>query len=311
MLTEDIIIFSKDRANRPIDKFGNNKKYIDTQHVYDEKCPFCRGNEKLTPNHTFKIENEDGWCVKSTLNKYPIIDKSSSDIYGVHEVMIETYRHNGSFYNMDKIEFENMLKMYRNRYSELIKDENIEYVALFKNYLNQAGASLIHPHTQITSLPFIPPEVKNKLRIAKEYFKKNNKCLYTQLIKNEIKENKRVLYNGKNFLVIIPYATRFSGEVRIIFKEKIKFENINDEMIQELGYILSNTLKKLEEYRGRVPFNMYMHTYPKNIDSLDYFNMHIHIVPRIFNLGGFELSTGIYSTSLIPEEYAKRMKFDR
>ena len=48
--------------------------------------------------------------------------------------MIDTYRHNGSFYNMTEEEFYNMLLMYKDRYSNLIKNKKVQYVSIFKNY---------------------------------------------------------------------------------------------------------------------------------------------------------------------------------
>ena len=309
-MTNDIVIFAKDRINRPKDKFSNKTQDILQESEYDKNCPFCRGNEQLTPKHTYKVEDANGWITKSTLNKFPIIDTVSKDIYGLHEVMIDTYRHDGNFYNMTKDEFIELIKMYKNRYQEFVKDENIEYVSIFKNYLNRAGASLIHPHSQIISLPFIPPDIDKEVSIARDYYDKNKECMYTKLIEKEIEYKERVVYNGEKIIAIVPYATRYSGEVRIIMKEKIKFENISQKHIEEISDLLLKLFKKIEITRGKVPFNLYIHNYPKDIESLEYYNVHFHIVPRVFNLGGFELSTGIYSTSLIPEEYAQKLKVD-
>ena len=135
-INNDIVIFAKDRAKRPMDKVisENEEEIIDE---YNKDCPFCRGNEHYTPESRFKIEDENGWTVRSTDNKFPIVDKFQENIYGSHEVMIDTYRHNGNFYNMNEDEFYNMLLMYRDRYSNLIKDEKVQYVSIFKNYLRK------------------------------------------------------------------------------------------------------------------------------------------------------------------------------
>ncbi len=307
-INNDIVILAMDRAKRPMDKI-NSIEESEIHDMYDKNCPFCRGNEKYTPEDTFKIESSTGWIVRSTKNKFPIVDESAEDICGNHEVLIDTYRHNGNFYNMNQIEYENMLIMYIDRYREFIEDENTEYVSIFKNFMRKAGASLSHPHSQIISLPLIPPDLENELEIGKKYYLENNRCLYMDLIKEEIENKDRVIHNGENFLVIVPYATRYSGEVRILFKKKIRFESINDECIKELAFILDKLFDKLEMKRGISPFNLYIHNYPKNIDSMEYFNVHIHIIPRQFNFGGFELSTGMYVTSLSPEEFAKSLRF--
>ena len=75
---------------------------------------------------------------------------------------------------------------------------------------------------------------------------------------------------------------------------------------------MSKLFRKLYSEYGNCPFNLYLHTHPVN-EKNDYknkYNVHIHIVPRKFNFGGFELSTGVYISSESSEDIAKRLKFD-
>lgn len=307
IMNKDMIIFAEDRLKRPIDKCdeGMNKNF---KQGYKNTCPFCLGNEDICDKETFRIDSKDGWLVKSIYNKYPIIDNKSDKVYGLHEVMIDTNRHNGNFYNMTEREFENLITMYKHRSYELKNKDNVEYVSIFKNYLRQAGASLDHPHSQIITLPFVPPEIKNELLVAEEYFKINKRCMYENLIKEEINLDERMIYNGEKFIVIIPAATKYTGEIRIIFKDKISFEDISDSSINELAQLLEKLFKKIYEVEGNIPFNILIHTYPKNYDCNKFFNSHIHIIPRKYSFGGFELGTGLYVSSRKPEEIANKLK---
>ncbi|MGL4914637.1 MAG: galactose-1-phosphate uridylyltransferase [Romboutsia sp.] len=307
-MNNDIVIVAKNRSKRPMDKIKNQSEE-ETKVEYDKDCPFCRGNENDTTEERFIIEDKEGWLVKSVDNKFPIVDDLPGEIYGLHEVMIDTYRHNGNFYNMNEKEFENLIKMYKNRYTDLICDEKIEYVSIFKNFLRKSGASLMHPHSQIISLSMIPPDIKNEINISKEYYNINKRCLYEDTIKNEIKYGKRIIHNDNYFLVIVPYATKYSGEVRIIFKEKIKFEEMSNTHIKQLSKIFKNLFKRLYEVNGYNPFNLCIHTHPSKIDNNVNFNVHIHIIPRKYSFGGFELSTGIYVSSINPEDLAQKLKF--
>lgn len=306
-MNKDIIIFAEDRLKRPIDKCD---KYTNKniEQGYKDTCPFCLGNEDICDKETFRIESENGWLVKSIHNKYPIIDNKSDDVYGLHEVMVDTSRHDGNFYNMTEREFINLIMMYKNRSYELKNKKNVEYVSIFKNYLREAGASLDHPHSQIITLPFIPPEIKNELSIAEEYFKINNKCLYDDIIKQEINLNERVIYNGEKFIAIVPFATKYTGEIRIIFKDKIAFDEISQCSINELAKLFEQLFKKIYQIEGNMPFNILVHTYPTNIDCKKIFNSHIHIIPRKYSFGGFELGTGVYVSSRKPEEIANKLK---
>ncbi|WP_296644880.1 galactose-1-phosphate uridylyltransferase [Romboutsia sp. 13368] len=306
-INNDIVIFAKDRAKRPMDKM-NEENEEKNKNEYNQKCPFCRGNEINSPDLKFKIEDENDWVVRSVNNKYPIVDKFQDNIYGNHEVMIDTYRHNGSFYNMSEDEFYNMFLMYRNRYSDFIKDEKIKYVTIFKNYLRKAGASLNHPHSQIISISIIPPDIEKEVNISRKYYKDNNRHLYDDIIKNEIEEKKRVVNNSENFLTLVPKSTKYTGEIRIIFKKNIRFEDIENNEIRELSKIFKNLFSNIYKVNGDLPFNIFIHTHPKNSES-EYLNVHIHIIPRKNSFGGFELSTGIYVSSIEPEHIAKKIKF--
>lgn len=159
-ITNDVVIFATDRLKRPLDTADIPNEDEETNE-YDEECPFCKGNEAHATDALFEIESEEGWLVKSVYNKFPIIDDMARDVYGVHEVMIESDKHNRSFYNMSQKEFEDVFFMYRNRFRDLSKDDKVEYVSIFKNFLRKAGASLMHPHAQILSMSFIPPEITN------------------------------------------------------------------------------------------------------------------------------------------------------
>ena len=307
-MNNDIVIVAKNRSKRPMDKIKNQSEE-EIQVQYDKNCPFCRGNESYTTEERFKIEDEKGWLVKSVDNKFPIVDELPGEIYGLHEVMIDTYRHDGNFYNMSTKEFENLIKMYKDRYSNLICDEKIEYVSIFKNFLRKSGASLIHPHSQIISLSMIPPEIENEINISKAYYKANKRCLYQDSIKKEIKYAKRIVHNGNYFLVMVPYATKYSGEVRIIFKQKIRFEEMSEKHVKKLANTFKKLFKKLYEVNGYNPFNLCIHTHPVKIEKETNFNVHIHIIPRKYSFGGFELGTGIYVSSTNPEELAQKLRF--
>ncbi|WP_297133516.1 galactose-1-phosphate uridylyltransferase [Terrisporobacter sp.] len=304
------VIIANDRRKRPMDK--NTTNDYEAFGEYSELCPFCRGNEELISEETFIMSKNNNWLVKSVKNKYPIIDQNSENkIKGTHEVIIDTYKHNSSFYNMEEGEFYNLLLTYKNRYINL-KDSDIKYICIFKNYMRKAGASLMHPHSQIISLPLIPPELEREYEVCSEFYKKMGINIYSNLIAEEINYGKRVIHSSESYLVYIPEISKYAGDTIIVFKDNIYFEDITNEKLKELSIILKKYFNKMYEEEGNCPFNIYIHTHPIN-EEKDYkhiFNVHIHIVPRKFNLGGFELSTGMYVSSVSAEELASKYRFD-
>ena len=311
-LNHSKVIIARGRQDRPMDKV---KKDINKEEneEYDKDCPFCRGNEENISQETDVINKNNQWVVKSVKNKYPIIDDNPlSEIKGEHDVIIDTYKHNGNFFNMNEEEFYYLLLMYKRRFNNFKEYKSVKYICLFKNHLRGAGASLMHPHSQILSLPFIPPDLIEEYKVCDEFYKKMGINMYKYIMQEEIKYKKRLIYNDKDFFVFVPQICRFSGDTVIILKENIYFYEIEDNKLKELSFILKRLFSKLYDEYGNFPFNLYIHSHPinENYDYKNIYNVHIHIVPRIFNFGGFELSTGMYVSSVKSEDIASKLKFD-
>lgn len=312
VLDNSQVIIAEERSNRPMDKISGDEN-ISHNKEYSKNCPFCRGNENYIEKEMDRIIENNKWVVKSVKNKYPIIDyHEDNKINGEHEVIIDTYKHNGNFFNMEEDEFYNLLLMYKKRFIDLSKDKDIKYICLFKNYLRQAGASLMHSHSQILSLPLIPPELKYEYELCGDFYEKMGINMYEHLIKEELNYKKRVIHNSERFLIFIPEVCKFSGDIIILFKENIYFNEIDEDSLKELSIIMKKLFRKIYKKDGDCPFNMYLHTHIVNEEN-DYkgkYRVHFHIVRRKFNFGGFELSTGIYISSAKSEDLAKELKFD-
>lgn len=308
-LTGDMVIYTSYRSKRPHDKLKSTNDFEDMHLEYNEWCPFCRGNETPEDNIKEKIDTPDGWIAKSVANKFPILDDSSDEIYGEHEVIIENFRHNASFFNMEEIEFYEFLKLYKSRYMDLESKDGVEYVGIFKNYKRGSGASLMHPHSQIVSMNIIPPEIEKEIFTAKKYNMEKNSNLYEDIVQNEEKLGDRVIHSGKYFLVYVPYASRYNGEVRIIEKDAKTISEWNDDIMKEAAYILKMLFRNIEKRDGDIPFNMLVHSIPKNIREDCQLRTHIHIVPRKYNFGGFELCTNLFVCGSDPKELAEEYRF--
>lgn len=308
-ITGDLVIYASYRNQRPHDMDNASEDFNGNGEEYNSECPFCRGNESKNDELKDSIELDGDWVSKSVANKFPIIDMSTEEIFGKHEVLVETFRHNGSFYNMNIEEFQFFFTLLIRRVDKLEKEKGIKYVNVFKNFLRNSGASLMHPHSQITSFNLIPPEIQKELQVAREHYKNNKSSLYDDIISAELKYQKRVVYNGEYFLVYVPYATRYNGEIRIIQKDDTEFGKLGISHIKEISYILKELFKNWKAYQGEIPFNMLIHTYPVDNKEKDVFRTHFHIVPRKYNFGGFELSTNLFVCGTDPNQLAEFLKF--
>ncbi|MDP6923254.1 MAG: galactose-1-phosphate uridylyltransferase [Candidatus Scalindua sp.] len=315
------VIVATERAARPTD-FETNPQIIKSSF-----CPFCEGNEDKTPPEILAyrdndtMPNSDGWRVRVVPNKFPALQaegeylKNEEGIYdmmngiGAHEVIIESPRHIQSLTSLDNGNVEEVLLCYRDRLVDLKSDKRFVYGLLFKNVGFSAGASLDHTHSQLIATPIVPPLVANEIANAKTFYQQKERCLFCDMIQQEIETDKRVIISTDNFIVFAPFASRFPFETWILPKKhESNFENLQGVEAKELAHVLKSVLAKLEATLDFPPYNYIIHSAPFNVTESEYFHWHIEIIPRLTNIAGFEWGTGFYINPTPPEEAAELLR---
>ncbi|MCX5716582.1 MAG: DUF4931 domain-containing protein, partial [Candidatus Omnitrophica bacterium] len=215
-------------------------------------CAFCPGNEKMTPpeitayGNVKRDKNTPGWTLRVVPNKFPAlqiegnIDKTGIGMFdmmngiGAHEVIIETIHHDKEIADRDEQEVRDLMWMYRDRSLDLRKDKRFKYVLIFKNYGFSAGASLEHPHSQLIALPFTPKRVSGEIEGSETYFNYRERCVYCDMIRQEVYEKELTVAENRSFLSFTPFASRFPYEIWVIPKEhasdyaQIQISDVND-----------------------------------------------------------------------------------
>lgn len=149
-ITGDWVIIATERAKRPED-FKHEKEKIELP-AHSETCPFCPGNERLTPAETFRVIDGNGnWTVRSVPNKFSALTpegeivkrrddfKESLSGVGLHEVIIESPLHNTTTALQPVESVRDILTAYRDRQMAFYDDERVEHVIIFKNHGEGAG----------------------------------------------------------------------------------------------------------------------------------------------------------------------------
>jgi len=315
------VIISTERAQRPSD-FKIQK---------DEKkggfCPFCYGNEAKTPPEILAYRprgskpNESGWDLRVVSNKFPALmvegelNKKGDGVYdmmngvGAHEVIVENPDHNISLANLSEDKFQNVFWAFRDRIIDLKKDKRFRYVLVFKNHGLRAGASLEHPHSQLIALPILPKTVIEELNGSKEYFSYKDRCLYCDIISQEIDDHKRVVLENEDFIVMCPFAPRFPFEFWLLPKKhSAHFEDLTKHEMGNLTIIFQRALKKLELALDDPPYNFMIHTAPLNMPNPEIYHWHIELTPRLTRMAGFERGSGFYINPTAPEVSAQFLR---
>lgn len=286
-------------------------------------CPFCEGSEDKTPNEILAYREQDsqreqpGWRVRVVPNKYPALAiegellKRGEGIYdrmngiGAHEVIVECPQHEVSMSRLPEENIREVLWIYRDRLVDLKKDPRLAYGMIFKNVGGAAGASLEHSHSQLIVTPIVPINVQEEMNGAQEFFRYRGRCIFCDILDQELQARKRIVMESPNFLVITPYASRFPYETWILPREhNSHYENSSKKELDELAWVLKKTLQKHETALEEPAYNYMIHTGPLNSPYLPHYHWHMEIIPRLTRVAGFEWGTGFYINPIPPEQAA-------
>ena len=289
--------------------------------------PFLEGNEDVTTPEILAYRspgsraNGPGWRVRVIPNKFPALRtdvdlvKRGDGMYdkitgvGAHEVIIECPHRETNMSRLPADQIREVLWVYRDRLVDLKRDPRLVHGLIFKNKGARAGASLDHSHSQLIVSPIVPVTIHEEIEGAMAYYRFRGRCVYTDMIQQELATGGRVVIDSKSFLVFCPYASRFAFETWIVPKQHSShFENIQRQGIEELGTVLKQTLQKLELALDDPAYNYVFHTAPFDHQELQHYSWHIELYPRISGVAGFEWGSGFYINPVQPEEAAKCLR---
>ena len=315
------VIISTERGRRPSDFVLEDRRSI------GGFCPLCEGNEDRTPPEVLSFRdngtppNSPGWTLRVVPNKFPALriegelSREGEGIYdkmngiGAHEVVIETPHHHETLATLPLKAVDNVLWAYRERIIDLRRDQRFRYILVFKNYGVSAGASLEHSHSQIIALPIVPRRVSEEMEGAKNYFQYKDRCVFCDIVRQELQQRSRLIKENKAFLSIAPFASRFPFETWILPKTHYpSFEHMETFQYGQAAQILSDTLQRISRVLDDPPFNYIIHTSSFPEVDKDYYHWHFEIMPKLTKVAGFEWGTGFYINPTPPEEAAEYMR---
>ena len=315
------VIISSERGRRP----------SDFQEAPPKRkggfCPFCAGNERFTPPEILAyrepgtVPNSQGWSLRVVPNKFPALkiegnlDKTGIGLFdkmngiGAHEVIIENPSHEMTMTKLPEKKIEDILWAYRDRVIDLKKDPRFQSILIFKNEGEAAGASLEHSHSQLIALPIIPRQVSEEIEGARLYYNYKERCIYCDIVRQEMYAEERNVAENEHFLAITPFAARFPFETWIIPKtHNACFDESQPWEYSSLARILKNVLQRLDKVLNIPPYNYIIHTCPLRSQMREFYHWHLEIMPKLIRIAGFEWGSGFYINPTSPEEAAKFLR---
>ncbi len=295
-------------------------------------CPFCETNEAATPPEVFAIRspgsfsNRPGWSVRVVPNANPRLRiegelgrraEGFHDLMngvGAHEIIVETPRHDRSLHELEIDQVSDVIRAYVARIIDLEGDTRMRYVLIFKNHGEGAGAHTIsHSISQLMALAVTPRSVKTKLMVARDYFASKERCLYCDVLQQELRDRRRVIAENDDFVTLAPFASRFPFELGVFPKSHSSaFSRISPPQIKNLATILRDVLQRLDHAVGGPPYNLSLQDQPflrrregywNTIE--DDFHWHLQILPQIVRVTGFEWASWFFYNPVPPEIAAR------
>ncbi|MEW6108352.1 MAG: galactose-1-phosphate uridylyltransferase [Nitrospirota bacterium] len=319
LITREWVIIATERAKRP-EEFRQNRNKKNLPEFLEE-CPFCPGNEHRTPEEMMRITDGESWKIRVTPNKFPALspeitrERKNEGIrhmvtgHGKHEVVIESPLHNMCMALMTVGDISTIVRTYRTRFDEIYRDPGIEHVIIFKNHGEAAGTSLAHPHSQIIGTPVTPILVRNRIEEGIRYFDNTGECLICATLKDELSDGRRIILDTAHFVTFIPYAALSPFHIWIFPKRHCAtFSTITEEEINDFSFNLKTIFLKFYEGLDDPDYNFIIRSQnPKECNS-EYFHWYLSIVPRVIQTAGFELGSGMYINTAIPEKSTEFMR---
>lgn len=310
---------------------------------YVETCPFCRGNERMTPPTITSHTDADGWKIRILENLYPVLGddrkdegltfglQQTIDGYGRHEVIIDHDNHGIAIHEMSPEHIALLFEAYRQRMQQLYQsDRRLRYVLVFKNYGPAAGGSISHTHSQLIATPVIPEHVHREVEDSHTFYTKHGRCIFCALVdealtfeatiydrvsgevKRHIDIGQYVVEKGERFIAIKPFASRYEWELHILaLTHEADFLQVTIDDMTDFAAVLRRTMARLDAVLGGVQYNYFLHSLPRDSGGDRYhdsYHWHLEVCPRTSIPTGFELGSGFFVNTVSPEDAAQRLR---
>lgn len=324
------VIIAPERASRPTAP-GDSGTDAVVPDVDD--CPFCPGRESLTPPEIYRVHGSAGaWRVRVVPNRFPALGGSGEVSHGsgtglfdhlegcgAHEVVVETPDHTKQLPDLAVDQIKAVIDTFAARLRALFEDRKHRYVLVFKNHGKEAGASLLHSHSQIIAMPVVPEDVQSVLDAARRYFERERRCLFCDVVRDELRDGRRLVEERDGFVTLTPFGSRLPFELAVHPQEHAHdFSLLAHEQRFGLACVLKRSLQRIRALLGDVPYNLVLQTAPNAAappgerrfwEALEHsYHWRIEIVPRTTRTGGLEWGAGVYINTVSPEDAAERLR---
>ncbi|HYS11484.1 MAG TPA: galactose-1-phosphate uridylyltransferase [Myxococcales bacterium] len=309
------VIIAPERANRP-------SAFLRPAPEHDSgACPFCPGNESMTPPEILSRRENGAWSLRVVPNLYPALrteiqmSRAGLGLFdsmagvGAHEVVIETNDHSPTLAELPVAQIESVLQVWQERMIDLSRDVRLKTVVAFKNQGLPAGATLSHAHSQLIALPLVPEALQVEENAARRHFQEKERCIWCDIVAQETRDRERMVLESEAALVLSPWAARSPFELWLLPRDhRSSFESATGNELRAVAEMLRTVLRKIDLALEKPALNLFLHTMPLREPRNDFYHWHLELKPVLTQQAGFEWATGCFINPTAPEEAASFLR---
>jgi UDPglucose--hexose-1-phosphate uridylyltransferase len=283
-------------------------------------CPFCPGSGKVPDKGFDVLRYPNDFPAMSLIP--PVPDDVAGGLftaqpaYGRCEVLLYSDRHNARLADLTDGNVRSLARMWREVYTDFAADSKIKYAFIFENRGECVGVTMPHPHGQAYGYPFVPRVIRDELAGAKEHHHKTGKCLFCDLLAQELADGRRVIFENEYFALYTPFFAQTAYCTHITAKRHVSnIAQMADAELDALGEIVRDTSAMYDAlFDMPFPYMMCMHNAPTDSESDEFYHFHIEFIPpmRAANKQQFfassETGAGAWCNPTCPEEKAAELR---
>jgi UDPglucose--hexose-1-phosphate uridylyltransferase len=246
--------------------------------VHDESglCPFCPGNEHMTPRAIRECRDAAGaWLARVFHDRAPLFrvegsaDRRAEGMFdrmntvGAHEIVVETPLHGLTLAQVAESNLAQVLALFRDRILDLKQDRRLRYVSIFKDQHAPSPTLQGHAYSQVLGTPVLPQLQEIELRWSRDHFHKRERCIYCDVLQEELHADKRLVDQNEDFVAFCPFGSRWSYELWIApLRHASSFENdlLEEGRAKALAPFLKSCLQRVEKVSPSL--HVVIHTEP-------------------------------------------------
>ncbi len=281
-------------------------------------CVFCTGRERETPPEllTFRDSTDGGsWRVRVVPSRFPALrvegdlERRGHGLYdlmngiGAHEVVVESPRHEDTLGRLPLAAVEDVVRAWRDRIVDLKRDQRFRSIVVFKSSTDT------HAVSQLLATPTPSQLVNDELHHARTYHDYRERCLFCDILHQEIEERSRLVVDGDHVVAFAPFASRTPFESWLLPRRHLPaFEHSSAAELRDLARVLRDVLRRFDRTLGDPPIDLTLHSAPFADGESPYYHWHVEIAPLLPPPAGSHRSSGFWVNPLPPEDAARFLR---